>query len=498
MSCSHDQVKHVPPPPSQPMPQAVNPIRAGDPEAFDNFALSVQALVGMLRSLEGENGYELRCGSHVDRLLSKLPANYRDGFMEYSISHSILATGTDKTYTLPDFSTWLQLKSHAKRISSRAALMFQDPPKPVKSQKKAQSHPFNVYYGTEVQVGVTPPAPPHSNSPKARPTVKPYCPYCDIREHYLSLCPKFKSLSTAEVAAWIKDRGCWRCGRNHTPETCTLKKLCNTCKQLHLTILHDVSQPEPKKVLMVGTAPDIVYVDRPSRPQRVMVKLVKVRLYNAEHSLEGFAILDNGSERTLILPSAVRHLYLTTEPESLPLCTVRQEVIHLQGAAVSFDISPAHSPKSRYTIHHAFTADELSLSEHTYPVKSLQRKYSHLQKLPLPLVDKVQPILLIGSDLPHLLVPKQPVRAGPPGGLLAVYTALGWVPQGPANLSPQPADITHCYFTMSPTSELQRHVERLWQVDILPFANTNTATRSKEDQQALELLEQRTVKVEVD
>lgn len=36
------------------------PIQVGDPEAFDNFALSVHALVGMLQSLEGENGYKLK------------------------------------------------------------------------------------------------------------------------------------------------------------------------------------------------------------------------------------------------------------------------------------------------------------------------------------------------------------------------------------------------------------------------------------------------------
>ncbi|KAK7884792.1 hypothetical protein WMY93_027915 [Mugilogobius chulae] len=36
-------------------------------------------------------------------LLSKLPANYRDGFVEYSINQGILQTGTDKTYTLFDF-----------------------------------------------------------------------------------------------------------------------------------------------------------------------------------------------------------------------------------------------------------------------------------------------------------------------------------------------------------------------------------------------------------
>ncbi|XP_073715795.1 uncharacterized protein [Misgurnus anguillicaudatus] len=471
-------------------------VRSGDPEAFDNFALSVQSLVGMLRSLEGQNGYELRCGSHVDRLLSKLPINYRDAFVEYSINRGILRTGTDQTYTLEDLSVWLQLKSQAKRISSRAALMFQDQPKPVKGQRKSQGPSSNVFYNTEIQAKVAHPDSAHSTkSPKGKPSVKPYCPYCDTREHYLSLCPKFKTLTTSEISAWIKDRGCWRCGRTHKPEACTLKKPCQVCKQQHLTVLHEVCSQDAKKVLMVSAAPDTIYIDRPSRPQRVMLKLVKVRLYNAEHSLE--ANLDDGSERTLILPSAVRHLHLTKEPENLPLRTVRHEVIHLQGASVSFDISPAHSPKQRYHIFHAFTAGELSLSEHRYPVKSLMRRYPHLQGLPLPNVDKVQPLLLIGSDFPHLLLPKQPVRTGPPGSPVAVRTALGWTLQGPANLNPTD-EHSHCYFTMSPNSELQRHVERLWEVDINPYANTRTVIRSKEDQQALELLEQRTVKVEVD
>ncbi|XP_070410955.1 uncharacterized protein [Nothobranchius furzeri] len=474
------------------------PVRVGDPDGFDNFALSVQALVGMLRSLEGENGYELKCGSHVDRLLNKLPANYRDSFVEYSLNRGILTTGTDKTYTLSDFSTWLQLKSQAKRIAARAAYMCQDQPK-LRNQKKPQGPSSNVYYNTESQAKATPPDPAgHIRSPKPKSGPKPYCPYCDDRGHYLSLCPKFKALSAAEIATWIKHRSCWRCGRNHAPEVCTLKKPCKLCKQQHLTVLHDVCPQEPKKVLMVNAAPNTVYIDRPNRPNKVMLKLVKVCLHNAEYSLEGFAILDDGSERTLILPSAVRCLHLTKKPENLPLRTVRHEVIHLQGATVSFEISPVHTPKVKYSIHHAFTADELSLSEHSYPVKSLMRKYSHLEGLPLPLVDRVQPLLLIGSDFPHLLIPRQPVIAGPPGSPLAVCTPLGWTLQGPANFSPVSADHPHCYFTTSPNSELQRHVERLWEVDISPYVNIKTATCSKEDQQAVDLLEQRTTKVEVD
>lgn len=65
-------------------------MRFGDSEAFDAFALSIQLLVGMLRTLEGQNGYELRCGSHIDRLLSKMPPSYRDGFIEHCLNQGIL------------------------------------------------------------------------------------------------------------------------------------------------------------------------------------------------------------------------------------------------------------------------------------------------------------------------------------------------------------------------------------------------------------------------
>lgn len=66
------------------------PLKMSDDNAFNSFALLVQSLVGMLRTLEGQNGYKLMCGSHVDRLLSKLPSAYRDGFVKYCLSRSIL------------------------------------------------------------------------------------------------------------------------------------------------------------------------------------------------------------------------------------------------------------------------------------------------------------------------------------------------------------------------------------------------------------------------
>lgn len=72
--------------------------------------------------MEGAGGSELQCGSHVDRLLNKLPIQYRDGFIEHCLARGILMEGSGQTYTLMDFSTWLQVKARAKGIAQQVSL----------------------------------------------------------------------------------------------------------------------------------------------------------------------------------------------------------------------------------------------------------------------------------------------------------------------------------------------------------------------------------------
>lgn len=82
-------------------------------------------------------------------------------------------------------------------------------------------------------------------------------------------------------------------------------------------------------------------------------------------------------------------------------------------------------PSQMYRIHQAFNAEGLKLAKHSYPVAALQKRYKHLGGLPLQPIDHARPLLLTGSDMPHLLVPVQPVRAGPLGGPIDVCTQLG-------------------------------------------------------------------------
>lgn len=169
--------------------------------------------------------------------------------------------------------------------------------------------------------------------------------------------------------------------------------------------------------------------------------------------METYAILDDGLERTMLLPATAKELKLKGEPEHLALRTVWQDLRVLHGMSVSFSISPGSHPQRTFQIKRAFTATH----------KMLQRKYKHLKGLPLQMLDRVHPIVLIGSDYPHLITPVQPVRLGPPGGPAAVKTRLGWTIQGPTQVVHkhlQPQQFLHVA-TQSPSTELLHHVEKL-------------------------------------
>lgn len=152
----------------------------------------------------------------------------------------------------------------------------------------------------------------------------------------------------------------------------------------------------------------------------------------------------------------------------------------------------------------AFTAPVLNLAERSCPASDLQRVYPYLRGLLLPDLVHAQPLVLIGSDHSHLVVPQEPVRFGPVGGPLALHTPLGWAAQGPATTLFSPTSSTQALFTLCGTvscpvtAELMENVEGLRKMDSIPHRKEKEVTRSKQDQYSLHLLETKTMSREVD
>ena len=477
-------------------------IKRGDTSGFQKFALQIQSLVGLLQTLGPEGEIELNCGSHVARLLSKLPPEQRADFRR----HQVKQPGA--TQTLHNLSEWLRYESWCQGFDGQATGRSSKERQNPKTDGRSGRQMVTVLHGAR-----EPPETASRNyresSAKDKAKNKAYCAYCESTEHYLSQCSDVAKLSKDQLREWIQvNKRCWRCARKHQAAQCTLKKPCNFCQGKHLLALHEINTRSERaskeaavkeESCLTSSASDSLYLDRPGAGNRVMLKVVPVIVQYGEQTLDTFAILDDGSERTMLLPEAAKSLGIEGTPEDLPLRTVRQDIQVLHGHTVSFRISPHGNPQTSYKINGAFTASRLSLAQHTYPVDRLQRKFKHLRGIPIPPLIEAKPSLLIGSDQPHLVTPVEPVRLGPPGGPAAVHTRLGWTLQGPIQYTGRLAHPAQCLFTSSPPlmEELYEHVKRLWQVDTVPYRPEREVTRSKQDQQAVAMLEAKTVRIQV-
>ena len=381
-------------------------IISGDVKAFHMFALRVRSLVSMLEQLGRKGSVELECGSHVARLLGKLPHELRSSFRRSIHPQRVPIP------TLLDLADWLEYELQIQEDSTRfSSLTMLQPPargKASRRDSKQAGKPATVLLGTaRTAQGNSPSPDTHKTRESKRAKGRPYCPYCDNNNHFLNSCVNFKQLNREQKDKWIRDNNrCWRCGRGHHAARCTLKALCPTCNRQHLLVLHEVNEKATEKITevnscLVNTPKEVLYFGRPTYNPRVLLKINKVLLKNGDRSLEAYAVLDDGSERTILLHTAAQQLGLKATPEDLLLRTVRQDLQVLHGAVVSFTISPAAEPKRAFKIHSAFTAESLGLAEHTHPVKLLQRRYQHLAGLPLQHLDKVHPVLLIRLPTSH-------------------------------------------------------------------------------------------------
>lgn len=94
----------------------------------------------------------------------------------------------------------------------------------------------------------------------------------------------------------------------------------------------------------------------------------------------------------------------------------------------------------------------------------------------------------------------EPVRLGPPGSPAAIKTILAWTLQGPAQGLKYSISEHQCYVTsmLCSNADLFTQVKKLWQMDVLPWRSEKISTGTHQDQETIDMLEARTMRVEVD
>ncbi len=154
----------------------------------------------MLHQLGGQGWTELRCESHVSRLLAKLPHDLRASF------HRFVNPIHTPIPTLLDLTDWLdhevRIQVNGGQYSSNSDKDKQAPRKDRCSEHKSQ-RTTTVLCGTE-QKEETEKATTVSANEAIKEKPKKYCPFCDSVQHYMNQCSNFKLLTKEQKTQWIK------------------------------------------------------------------------------------------------------------------------------------------------------------------------------------------------------------------------------------------------------------------------------------------------------
>ena len=214
-------------------------IQSHDTAAFKRFALRVRALVGMLEQLGEKGDAELQCGSHVTRLMSKLPQNLRSEFMRY------LQPSHIQIPTLLDFSTWLESEIKIQEYGAGITYREEGDSKNGETTRWRDvktGRPTYAHHNTE-QIPSYPASPePIRTGPNSQGQTVRSCPYCPDAQHHLNQCTDFSQLNTKQRTSGIRTaRWCWRCGLSHMAAQCRLETRCKICDRCHLDALHDLN-----------------------------------------------------------------------------------------------------------------------------------------------------------------------------------------------------------------------------------------------------------------
>lgn len=300
------------------------------------------------------------------------------------------------------------------------------------------------------------------------------------------LCDIFKSKSVNDRVALAREhKRCFNCLKaGHFPVECPSKNVCNKCKRKHHTLLHfepgsssetptnssastnAIVQQPPEQTQTVSNT-SICYMNRDAKQKTVLLATAWVLVRTSsgrEQKLR--ALLDQGSEATLITESVVQQLRAPRQRITSTVFGIGDIQTATATSVATFTIEACHGDGP------VIPACALILNKLTSykPAKiSGKNNWQHLMNIPLadPEPDSATPIdLLIGADLYSSIFINGFIK-GSKDEPIAQNTIFGWVLSGPVSnqgANTSRVNINRC----SLVSDLDTTLTRLWENEELP------------------------------
>ncbi|XP_062714095.1 uncharacterized protein LOC134290888 [Aedes albopictus] len=316
------------------------------------------------------------------------------------------------------------------------------------------------------------------------------CSFCRQPGHRTKECTSFLALTVDERWKQVHNQGlCRTCLFGHGRRTCRSTNRCGVdgCYFRHHPLLHS-----PTSISQHHQAVEHNVHQQEIDLTKLFFRIIPVTLHGPTGSIDTFAFLDEGSSLTMIETSLANKLGI--DGQEHPLCLkwtgniTREEK---KSCRIALEISGLRN-KKRYWMSGVGTVPSLDLPVQTLPIQQLRQRYTHLRGVPIDgYLDAVQR-LLIGIDNLRLALPLI-VREGEEGHPVAVKTRLGWCIYGghrDGRREPVSFHICEC-----------EHGRSMEETITAYFATEEVGARpvaeglSKEEQRALQILQQTTIHV---
>ena len=398
----------------------------------------------------------LKATENVSRAVMRLPKPLRISFYKKFTSKQF----DEESMNLLKFEKWLKQKVQetcnpiANIIENSLKRQNQHGKHLHPSRTNAHSSDRYLKNGEKYQKG-------------GKPNFKLICCLCE-GEHKVSYCSKLKSLPVEERLSLIKQHKlCFNCLSNdHMIDKCQSKFTCREegCGKRHHTLLHRPRRKLTPNDEGVKETEKNVHTQFSSTNKISLLKIIPVILKGDNTEIKTNALLDTGSDVSLISTKIASKLNLKGEPLNLNISSVLTKSSNVPCTSVNLNITSVSQKYEKGNVE-AYVVKDLNVNPRSYNIQEVKEKYPYLKDIYFPLLHDSEIEILIGTNNADLLLHTD-FRKGSPNEPIAVKTCLGWVLIGNCSLGENDTkgSCNHILLNNCDT-QMSKTVEQFWDIE---------------------------------
>nr|XP_054770423.1 uncharacterized protein LOC129278240 [Lytechinus pictus] len=329
------------------------------------------------------------------------------------------------------------------------------------------------------------------------------CILCNAR-HDLFGCQDFKNMKPENRFEFaFKNRLCFNCLLpGHISSRCNINRTCSVkgCNQRHTKFLHTGRGISSRRPTLSGINDSSTQTDSDVSSHascdamgagvcRVALPIVPVTVSipDGREPIETFALLDPGSTNSFCLQELADKIKTKGKRKIVKVSTLEAPNRIMECESVKLRVEGSAGASNKKIDVEFLTRPSLNISAGNMAVEEDISRYPHLTGIDLPVTRDSQVTLLIGQDVPDALLPLE-VKAGAPGEVYAVKTALGWTLNGPlGNGGLQNFQASSSFISDAGNVLLEEQVHKFWKLEGTEYLHDEEKGMSVNDKKALKI-----------